>query len=202
MKVIPGRIMKITEGASRELEDLMRRFGRARRRAYSLKWKGYWAPDIERILVMETGLNLDYVRDAYYSIKHLPPHVTFGGRKNQKLRMEGKISKEEYRKRRNSILVSRSRRNTLLDLDTLKLRINCSNGRFIYPKIYIPQSCLREYEPNFRFLPYTVIIKRVNNDMGYRLRFILNEADGRPINKIRGSGLESQLSGWRRKVLL
>ena len=47
------------------------------------------------------------VKDAYNSIKDLPPHITFGGKRNQLLRMKGKISRDEYRKRRNSILISR-----------------------------------------------------------------------------------------------
>ena len=72
----------------------------------------------------------------------MPPHITFGGKRSQLLRMKGKISREEYRKRKNSILISRGDKskkgnlNTRLDLNTMELRINCCNGRYIYPKVY------------------------------------------------------------------
>ncbi|HEX59876.1 MAG TPA: hypothetical protein ENF26_07005, partial [Methanomicrobia archaeon] len=103
---IPGYICSISEEKT-ELERLLFRFGRAHRRAYSLKQKGYTKSEIERILQEGTGLNSRYIKDAYHSVKDLPPHVTFGGLKNQRLREKGKISKEEYHRRRNSIVISR-----------------------------------------------------------------------------------------------
>lgn len=54
---IPGWICEISDEDKKELEKLMFKFGKARRRAYSLKWKGVWKADIERILQEETGLN-------------------------------------------------------------------------------------------------------------------------------------------------
>jgi len=104
---IPGYICGISEDEKAELERLLFKFGRARRRAYSLKQKGYTKSEIERILQEEIGLNSRYIKDAYHSVKDLPPHVTFGGLKNQRLREKGKISKEEYHRRRNSIVISR-----------------------------------------------------------------------------------------------
>lgn len=178
---IPGFICEITDEDRKELEKLMFKFGKARRRAYSLKWKGIQKSDIERILQKETGLNSRYVKDAYHSIKDLPPHVTFGGKRNQLLRMKGKISREEYIKRRNSILISRGEKsqkgnlNTRLDLNTMKLRINCCNGRYIYPKIYIPEKYLEKYgEYLDGSHPYTVIIKRLNDDRGFKVYFIVD----------------------------
>jgi len=178
---IPGFICKITDEEKKELEELMFRFGKARRRAYSLKLKGVWKADIERILQDETGLNSRYVKDAYHSIKDLPPHVTFGGKKNQLLRMRGKISKEEYGKRRNSILISRGDKskkgnlNIRLDLNMMELRINCCNGKYIYPKVYIPEKYKEKYK---KYLdgsyPYTVIIKRLNDDRGFKVCFIVD----------------------------
>ena len=47
------------------------------------------------------------MKDAYATIENLPPHVTFGGLKNQRLREKGKITREEYKKRRNSIIYAR-----------------------------------------------------------------------------------------------
>ncbi len=177
---IPGWICEISDEDKKELEKLMFKFGKARRRAYSLKWKGVRKADIERILQEETGLNARYVKDAYNSIKDLPPHITFGGKRNQLLRMKGKISKDEYRKRRNSILISRGEKskrgnlNMRLDLSTMKLRVNCCNGKCIYPKIYIPMKYLEKYG---KYLdgshPYTVIIKRLDNDKGFRVFFIV-----------------------------
>ncbi len=178
---IPGFICEISDEDKKELENLMFKFGKARRRAYSLKWKGVWKADIERILQKETGLNSRYVKDAYHSIKDLPPHITFGGKKNQRLRMKGKISGEEYRKRRNSIIISRGDKtkkgnlNTRLNLSTMKLRINCCNGKYIYPKVYIPEKYLKKYG---KYLdgsyPYTVVIKRLNNDKGFKVYFIVD----------------------------
>ena len=178
---IPGWICEISEDEKKELENLMFKFGKARRRAYSLKRKGVWKADIERILQDETGLNSRYVKDAYHSIKDLPPHVTFGGKKNQLLRMKGKISREEYRERRNSILISRGDKskkgnlNIRLNLSTMELRINCCNGKYIYPKVYIPEKYKEKYK---KYLdgsyPYTVIIKRLNDDRGFKVCFIVD----------------------------
>ena len=178
---IPGWICEISDEDKKELEKLMFKFGKARRRAYSLKWKGVWKADIEKILQDETGLNSRYVKDAYHSIKDLPPHITFGGKRNQLLRMKGKISREEYRKRRNSILISRGDKtkkgnlNMRLDLSTMELRINCSNGKYIYPKIYITKKYLEKYR---KYLdgsyPYTVVIKRLDNDRGFKVNFIID----------------------------
>ena len=177
---IPGFI-EIGEEYGKELLSLMFRFGKARRRAYSLKQKGYRKADIERLLQKECSLNSRYVKDAYWSIKDLPPHVTFGGLRNQRLREKGKITREECRKRRNSILISRGDKtkrgnlNIRLDLETMKLRINCSNGKYIYPKIFISEKYLKKY----RHLldgskPYTVIIKRRDNDEGYDVKITVN----------------------------
>ena len=47
------------------------------------------------------------MKDAYATIEHLPPHATFGGLNNQRLREKGKITREEYKKRRNSIIYAR-----------------------------------------------------------------------------------------------
>jgi len=66
------------------LEKLLFKFGRARRRAYALKRKGYTKSEIEKILQDEICLNSRYIKDAYHSVKDLPPHVTFGGLNNQR----------------------------------------------------------------------------------------------------------------------
>jgi len=110
-------------------------------------------------------------------VKDLPPHVTFGGIKNQRLREKGKISKEEYHRRRNSIVISRGDKsksgnlNMRLDLERMELRINTGEDKkWIYPKVYIPEKYLKKYGHLLdSSAPYTVIIKR-RNDGGYDVR--------------------------------
>ena len=125
---LPGAITSLAD--TQALDDLMRRFGNARRRAFSLKRQGVATPSIETLLQQIIGLNSRYIKDAYYSIKHLPYNTTFGGLKNQRLREKDKITKEEYNKRRNALLISRGDRakqgnlNLRLDHSTMQLRIN------------------------------------------------------------------------------
>jgi len=173
---IPGYICEISEEDREELEKLLFKFGKARRRAYSLRRKGYTKSEIEKILQDEICLNARYISSAYDSIKSLPPHVTFGGLKNQRLREKGKISKEEFHRRRNSIVISRGEKSKKGNLnirltERMELRINTGEDRkWIYPKVYIPKKYLEKYR---RLLdgsaPYTVLIKR-RNDGGYDVR--------------------------------
>lgn len=86
------------------VERLMRLFGVARRRAYSMKRKGINRLEIIRRLRKETSLHTRCMWTAYEMIRHLPPHVTFGGLELQRLREKGKITREEYRRSRNAIL--------------------------------------------------------------------------------------------------
>jgi len=172
---IPGYICEISEEEKEELEKLMFKFGRARRRAYSLKRKGYTKSEIEKILQYKLCLNSRYIKDAYHSVKDLPPHVTFGGIKNQRLREKGKISKEEFHKRRNSIVISRGDKSKRGNLnmrltERMELRINTGDRKWIYPKVYIPEKYLKKYGHLLDgSVPYTVIIKR-RNDGGYDVR--------------------------------
>jgi len=173
---IPGYICEILEKEKEELEKLLFKFGKARRRAYSLRRKGYTKSEIEKILQYEIGLNSRYIKDAYHFVKDLPPHVTFGGIKNQRLREKGKISKEEYHRRRNSIVISRGDKsksgnlNMRLDLERMEVRINTGHKKWIYPKVYIPKKYLDRYGHILDgSAPYTVIIKR-RNDGGYDVR--------------------------------
>jgi len=172
---IPGYICEISEEEKEELEKLLFKFGRARRRAYSLKRKGYTKSEIERILQYEIGLNSRYIKDAYHSVKDLPPHVTFGGLNNQRLREKGKISKEEFHRRRNAIVISRGDKSKSGNLnmrltERTGLRINTGHKKWIYPKVYIPKKYLEKYGHLLDgSAPYTVLIKR-RNDGGYDVR--------------------------------
>ena len=178
---IPGYICEISEENREELEKLLFNFGKARRRAYSLRRKGYTRSEIERILQDEIDLNARYIKDAYHSVKDLPPHVTFRGLKNQRLREKGKISKEEFHRRRNSIVISRGEKsksgnlNIRLDLERMELRINTGEDRkWIYPKVYIPKKYLEKYGHLLDgSAPYTVLIKR-RHDGGYDVRITVD----------------------------
>jgi len=174
---IPG-VIKSTEELF-NLDKIMLKFGNARRRAFSMKKKGFKKSVIEKILQLEIGLNSRYVKDAWYSIKDLPINTTFGGLNNQLLREKGKISKSEYKKRRNAILLSRGDKskkgnlNLRIDFTTLKLRINTCNCdiKWLFIDIFIPHKFLDKYGS---FLdgsyPYTVLIRRRNFNSGYDVR--------------------------------
>ena len=77
------------------IEGLIFRFDNARRRAYSMEQKGIGRLTILKHLTREVGVPPRYVSTAYDMVKALPPHVTFGGRRAQQLRQQGKISHEE-----------------------------------------------------------------------------------------------------------
>jgi hypothetical protein len=63
---LPGFITSVPDLSA--LQELMRKFGNARRRAFSLKRKGVAISCIETTLQQEIGLNARYIKDAYYSI--------------------------------------------------------------------------------------------------------------------------------------
>jgi len=183
---IPATLARIDPRDEARLEELYRRFDNARRRAYTLKQRGIPKAEVERILQEQLGLNSRYVKDAYHSIKDLPPHVTFGGLKLQRLRERGEISREEYRRRRDSLIVSRGDRTKKGNLNArivrvdgkLMLRINVPPGagvseRWIYPELFIPEKYLRRYGHLLDGgWPYTVTIKR-REDGGHDVRIVV-----------------------------
>jgi hypothetical protein len=75
-----------------EVERLIFAFENARRRAYRMKQK-----DIDRLVIIrqlnrEIRIPARYVSTAYDTIKKMPPHVTFGGKKAQQLRQQDKLT--------------------------------------------------------------------------------------------------------------
>ena len=99
---IPAGIELSGGEAEKALENLFFAFGKARRLCYSLRQnelRGEMSRSeiIKRVQEL-TGLNSRYVKDAYATIEHLPPHATFGGLRNQRMREKGKITKEEYKR--------------------------------------------------------------------------------------------------------
>jgi IS605 OrfB family transposase len=177
----------MTPGDGARLEDLFHKFGNARRRAYMLKQRSVSKAEIERLLQEQIGLNARYVKDAYRSVEALPPHVTFAGKHNQQLRMKGKISSEEYRRRRNSLIISRGEKTKhgnlnariLYENSKFMLRVNVPpeddvKERWIYPEIFIPEKYLKRYGHLLGGKhPYTVVLKRRDDGKGYDARIVI-----------------------------
>jgi hypothetical protein len=198
---IPGTIIHIDTKDETRLLELFRRFGNARRRAYMLKQRGVSKAEIERLLQEQIGINSRYVKDAYHSIENLPSHVSFGGFKLQRLHEAGKISAEEYRNRRNSLIISRGDRTKHGNLNTrivtingrLTLRINLppeyksSENRWIYAELFIPKKYVEHYECLFNReskLPYTIVIKRRNNTKQYDIGIVVQVGTEEPELKL------------------
>lgn len=170
---IPAFIHTISDEDKACLDGLFHKFGNARRRAYSMKYKSIPKKDIERDLQNETGLNSRYIKDAYYIIKDLPVHVTFGGLKNQRLREEGKITKEEWHNRRNSILYSRGDKTKKGNLNIrlitegnnkkgLRIKDPISN-RYMFAEVFIPDKYWEKYSNRLNGEhSYSVLIKQKN----------------------------------------
>jgi hypothetical protein len=188
---VPGVILRFeSSGEEEQLSTLLRRFNNARRMAYMLNQRGTPKAEIERILQEELGLNSRYIKDAYHSIKDLPPHVTFGGLRLQRLRESGRITLEEYRARINSIIISRgdktkhgnlNARITAVGDGKMVLCVNVGRRRWIRPEISLPAKYLQRYGHIFNGesrSPYTVIVKRRENCGGYQVRVIVEARRG------------------------
>jgi len=156
-------------GSHREVERLIFAFENARRRAYMMKQKGIDRPSILRELTRDAHIPARYVGSAYDTIKALPPHITFGGKRTQQLRQQGRLTAEEYRLCRNRILVCRGdhalKGNLCLRIvDGHTLRVNIGDRRWIKLPIQIP----KKYRPLLRSdRAYTVLLKRRMDMRGY-----------------------------------
>jgi len=169
------------------LENLFFAYGKARRLCYSLRQKYELKGEMSKSEIIKsvqasTGLNSRYVKDAYATIENLPPHATFGGLKNQRLREKGKITREEYKKRRNSIIYARGDKTKGGNLnlriveiaDEKYLRVNIGNRKWLLLKLFIPDKYMKKYA---KYLdgsrPYSVLIKRKDDDKGYDVRITI-----------------------------
>jgi len=184
---IPAGIELSGVEEEKALENLFFAFGKARRLCYSLRQKyelkGRMSKsEIIRKVQELTGLNSRYVKDAYATIENLPPHVTFGGLKNQRLREKGKITKEEYKKRRNSIIYARGDKSRKGNLnlriveiaDEKYLRVNVGDRKWLLLKLFIPHKYMKKYAKYLNGShPYSVLIKRKDNDKGYDVRITI-----------------------------
>jgi len=184
---LPARIELSVGEEGKALENLFFAFGKARRLCYSLRQKYELKGRMSRSEIIKrvqaiTGLNSRYVKDAYATIENLPPHATFGGLNNQRLREKGKITKEEYKKRRNSIIYARGDKTKggnlnlrIVEITGEKyLRVNIGDRKWLLLKLFIPHKYMKKYA---NYLdgsrPYSVLIKRRDDDEGYDVRITI-----------------------------
>jgi len=184
---LPARIELSEEDEEKALENLFFAFGKARRLCYSLRQKYELKGRMSRSEIIKsvqelTGLNSRYVKDAYATIEHLPPHATFGGLKNQRMREKGKITREEYKKRRNSIIYARGDKSKggnlnlrIVEIASKKyLRVNIGDRKWLLLKLFIPHKYMEKYAQYLNGShPYSVLIKRKDNDEGYDVRITI-----------------------------
>ncbi|MCW7075591.1 MAG: hypothetical protein OCU24_07085 [Candidatus Methanospirare jalkutatii] len=175
------------EEEEKALKNLFFTFGKARRLCYSLRQKYELKGEMSKSEIIKrvqaiTGLNSRYVKDAYATIENLPPHVTFGGLRNQRLREKGKITKAEYKKRRNSIIYARGDKTKggnlnlrIVEIAGEKyLRVNIGDKKWLFLKLFIPDKYLKKYAQYLNGNhPYSVLIKRKDNDKGYDVRITI-----------------------------
>ena len=83
-----------------------------------------------RLLTAWERIPARYIVGACDHADALPAHVSFGGKKLQQLMMAGKISREEYRLRRNSILTCRGEEGMK---GNLCLRVEDEEARWQHP---------------------------------------------------------------------
>ena len=173
---VPGFIESIND----DVEQLMFKFGNCRPRAYSMKQKGLERLEILKQLHQETGLPVRYVYTAYDTIKALPPHVTFGGLKLQRLRETGRITREEYHVRRNSMLACRGDRSCKgnhclrIEDNSSRLRINIGMHQWTHVPLLIPEKYRERYAPLLDgSKPYTIILRRRLDKRGYDAKIII-----------------------------
>jgi len=173
--------MELSGEDERELQHLFFAYGKARRLCYSLRQKYELKGRMSKSEIIKkvqelTGLNSRYVKDAYATIEHLPAHATFGGLRNQRLREKGKITREEYKKRRNSIIYARGDKSRKGNLnmriveiaDEKYLRVNVGDRKWLLLKLFIPEKYMEKYAQYLNGShPYSVLIKRKDDDKGY-----------------------------------
>jgi len=188
---VPGFV----SGTHPEVESLIFAFENARRRAYIMKQKGIDRLTILRRLTCETGIPARYVSAAYDSIKALPPHVTFGGKKAQQLRQHGKLTRAEYRLCRNRILACRGEKmqkgNLCLRIvDGHTLRVNVGPAKWVKLPIQIP----KKYRPLLRSdRAYTILLRRRLDMRGYDVRITVDieEPEMKPANRVMALDINS-----------
>jgi len=182
-------------GTHPEVENLIFAFENARRRAYVMKQRGMDRLAILRQLNREIRIPARYVSAAYDSIKALPSHVTFGGKKAQQLRQQGKLTRAEYRLCRNRILACRGEKmqkgNLCLRIvDGHTLRVNVGPAKWVKLPIQIP----KKYRPLLRSdRAYTILLRRRLDMRGYDVRITVDieEPKMKPANRVMALDINS-----------
>lgn len=196
---IPGMLI---DPEAETLDKMLARFGWARRRAHAAIHKGEPRVRIEKWLQIETGLNCRWVRSAISSIRALPKHTVFGGRRNLKLLQTGKITKDDWRKMRNSSLYSvgdgskEGKGNVNARIvhlsDGYYLRLNTSGlseERYLWAKLFIPSRFLEKWGYALSGdRSYSVLIKRANE--GFDVRIAIHVDVPEPYAPKRALGLD------------
>jgi hypothetical protein len=142
-----------------------------------MKRKGIDRLSIIRQLREDSDIPARYVSAAYDTIKALPSHVTFGGLELQRLRETGKITCEEYHRRRNRLLVCRGeakqKGNLCLRIEESgKLRVTVTEKQWVSLPLFTPE----KYKPQLTEAPYyTVALKRRDDCSGYDVRAQLRD---------------------------
>jgi IS605 OrfB family transposase len=182
-------------GTHPEVENLIFAFENARRRAYVMKQRGMDRLAILRQLNREIRIPARYLSAAYDSIKALPSHVTFGGKKAQQLRQQGKLTRAEYRLCRNRILACRGEKmqkgNLCLRIvDGHTLRVNVGPAKWVKLPIQIP----KKYRPLLRSdRAYTILLRRRLDMRGYDVRITVDieEPKMKPANRVMALDINS-----------
>jgi len=172
-------------GLHPEVEQLMHKFGNCRRRAYNMKRKNMDRLSIIRQLREEVGIPARYVSAAYDTVKALPSHVTFGGLELQRLRETGKITREEYHRHRNRLLVCRGEASQKGNLclrieESGKLRVTVAEKQWVSLPFFISE----KYRLRLAEAPYyTVALKRRDDCSGYDVRITIPIEEPATVNE-------------------
>jgi IS605 OrfB family transposase len=147
--------------------------------------KGMDRLSIIRQLREEVGIPARYVSAAYDTIKALPSHVTFGGLELRRLRETGKITREEYHRRRNRLLVCRGEASQKGNLclrieESGKLRVTVAEKQWVSLPLFTPE----KYRPRLTEAPYyTVALKRRDDCSGYDVRITIPIEEPATVNE-------------------
>jgi len=172
-------------GLHPEVEQLMLKFGNCRRRAYNMKRKGTDRLSIIRQLREDSDIPARYVSAAYDTIKALPSHVTFGGLELQRLRETGKVTREEYHRRRNRLLVCRGEASQKGNLclrieEDGKLRVTVAGKQWVSLPLFVPE----KYRLRLAEAPYyTVALRRRDDCSGYDVRITIPVEEPATVNE-------------------
>jgi len=156
---IRGQVLQTTPTQDDVLDRLIREQEAAKRVSFCRICEGKSRTDIvQEDLKPKFPLNTRYLRDAHYEAKAThksaeelmddPSKVIFGGRKWFYERQRGKITRREWKRRRNRHLVSRGDRSKNGNLnvrlvrrdDGLYLRVTCAPRTWIYVPVGFPKT--------------------------------------------------------------